>query len=1058
MSDSSITKKGGLEKFPSQKRQKEGRKGRILSRGQDGQTKIPETSVVAAANKSAIIRFNKSASTTALQTNFLEVKEVVLIDLIERFPLVGPHLRPNFLHEEDTTPSLTALQIQYKDLYLREARETCRRQTEIWKKVKASRDERGFPVSRTPESGRTLRSGTSSSSSAEPPPPPSHIYHDFDIEKDDDSDEDGVEDQSLLLFEPYEEAYQAWKVSFRQQCLDNCKTAAMQEYQTLIKAAAKQDEETKEQSIALFSAIQKLLDYQLLRMLQMHPEGKEVLAAAKKDPLALWKVVESMCLYPAATTKEQAEDCALNDYVNFPACAYNLDIYVYNERYKIVKNNYTSYVSELSNYSSLKHYTDRIKASKFDNIIKRVQADLLETKGSSYTLSRVMAMLEELDLQSGTKNQAKTPVYGAWGVKSGGQGKSEKKTKKDKVSSGNKDKDASSDSKKQKTADGDSESRVCYHCKLPGHLKSECQVLRAQTMSGKTYKCCEDLPAQQNFVCVGELADVSTREPYVPILSYPSFCGSVRRDDEMLEFIFDPGSQESITSYPHTLVNKIKGPVTGFNSVAGFTTSRVQGDLGPFGKAYLASPESKVILLSQASMRHQFGSDMHVYYDNDGNYYDVTLHGIVYRFTADDPHTIKPLYKLKLPISEIHINTVHKNEEGLSRREREKNRRCIRLISDAGYNNVKEMLAHGMITECEETSTEVAEALRVHGYPAGWHQGKTVTKSSKLPRIEPALPYLIKQQDLEVDLMFAAGVGFLISVSRPLGMTVVNHLAGKGAPMLMKALKAVLKLYEQRGFQVRRISVDGESGITHLDEWLAAHNIQLDPRAPGEHVKLVERKIRLIKERVRCHLSALPFKLAYSLLKWLVMYCVYNINMIPYHDGAGYWVTPREMFTGRKCNRKRDLYSFGEYVQVKTVDGVDSNSVELPRTEGGIVLLPTGSMDGGVMILLLRSMRVVRRTQMQRLPMPDTVIQYLTAFALSQKKQIPQQPSYIVGTRVLDEIDEFDDIYDDESVGEAVDEVEYVDTVPQQQVEEWIEEILEYEEEFLMLITPTTFK
>ena len=56
-----------------------------------------------------------------------------------------------------------------------------------------------------------------------------------------------------------------------------------------------------------------------------------------------------------------------------------------------------------------------------------------------------------------------------------------------------------------------------------------------------------------------------------------------------------------------------------------------------------------------------------------------------------------------------------------------------------------------------------------------------------------------------------------------------------------------------------------------------------------------EQRNRLIKERVHCHLSALPFKLAYSLLKWLVMYCAYDINMIPYHDGAGYWVTPREM-------------------------------------------------------------------------------------------------------------------------------------------------------------------
>ena len=133
--------------------------------------------------------------------------------------------------------------------------------------------------------------------------------------------------------------------------------------------------------------------------------------------------------------------------------------------------------------------------------------------------------------------------------------------------------------------------------------------------------------------------------------------------------------------------------------MGGFTSSAVEGDLGPFGKAYLGPQDKDFILLSQASMRKQFGSDMHVYFSNEGNYYDVTLHGVLYRFEADDPTADKPLYKLRLPVSEVYINTVHKNEQGLSRRQREKNKRCIRMISDAGYNNVIEMLAHQASTQ-----------------------------------------------------------------------------------------------------------------------------------------------------------------------------------------------------------------------------------------------------------------------------------------------------------------------------------------------------------------------
>ena len=198
---------------------------------------------------------------------------------------------------------------------------------------------------------------------------------------------------------------------------------------------------------------------------------------------------------------------------------------------------------------------------------------------------------------------------------------------------------------------------------------------------------------------MNDATDTCAHEPCVPILSNPTFCGGVRRSDDVLEFIWDPGSQETITRFPHTLSNKRKGSKAAFESMGGFTSSAVEGDLGPFGKAYLGPQDKDFILLSQASMHKQFGSDMHVYFSNEGNYYDVTLHGVLYRFEADDPTADKPLYKLRLPVSEVYINTVHKNEQGLSRRQREKNKRCIRMISDAGYNNVIEMLAHQASTQ-----------------------------------------------------------------------------------------------------------------------------------------------------------------------------------------------------------------------------------------------------------------------------------------------------------------------------------------------------------------------
>ena len=65
MFSNSLGKKTSNENLSSAKKMRDGRRdGRVG--GQDGQYKIPEDSLVAAANKGAKIKFNKNAFTTAL--------------------------------------------------------------------------------------------------------------------------------------------------------------------------------------------------------------------------------------------------------------------------------------------------------------------------------------------------------------------------------------------------------------------------------------------------------------------------------------------------------------------------------------------------------------------------------------------------------------------------------------------------------------------------------------------------------------------------------------------------------------------------------------------------------------------------------------------------------------------------------------------------------------------------------------------------------------------------------------------------------------------------------
>jgi hypothetical protein len=237
-------------------------------------------------------------------------------------------------------------------------------------------------------------------------------------------------------------------------------------------------------------------------------------------------------------------------------------------------------------------------------------------------------------------------------------------------------------------------------------------------------------------------------------------------------------------------------------------------------------------------------------------------------------------------------------------------------------------------------------------------------------------------------------------VSEPLGLTLATFLTqGKGYASVKKALWAQVGQYGTQKFEVRVILFDGESTIGPMAGDLGRElSISVEQVAPGSHVGKVERKIRVIKERMRCVLCTLTFTLPFPLLKWLVYYCVSRINMLPsrLRDNL---VSPREAFLGRKTDFNRDLrIAFGDYVQVYK-EHTFKNAVDIPRTEGAIALLPTGSREGSVQFLLLNSGAIVTRSRWKEGSfIPDEVISLLNARAQNQKHQLSKEPIFRYGT------------------------------------------------------------
>ena len=148
---------------------------------------------------------------------------------------------------------------------------------------------------------------------------------------------------------------------------------------------------------------------------------------------------------------------------------------------------------------------------------------------------------------------------------------------------------------------------------------------------------------------------------------------------------------------------------------------------------------------------------------------------------------------------------------------------------------------------------------------------------------------------------------------------------------------------------------------------------------------VVERKVRLVKERCRSILVGLPYRLPFKLLAYLVMFVVFCLNCVPV-QAAGHVISPKEWLTGRKLSYKRDLrFEFGEYIQART-PRVVSNSMH-PRTEGDIAVLSTGNVEGSIWCYNLATDRVVQRDRWTVLPIPDVVIQHMNRLSDGDKRE-----------------------------------------------------------------------
>jgi hypothetical protein len=358
------------------------------------------------------------------------------------------------------------------------------------------------------------------------------------------------------------------------------------------------------------------------------------------------------------------------------------------------------------------------------------------------------------------------------------------------------------------------------------------------------------------------------------------------------------------------------------------------------------------------------------------------------------------------------LNTVAANKASFTQREIEGADRARALYRKLGHPSEQEfstILKNNLIRNCPITDDDAKRALHIYGPDIATLKGKTVKRQNKgIPNYQPVripAPIVAKYRNIRLfmDIFWVNGSPFFHTISQSIKFRTVAPIANRTKRTLLMEAKAVINLYETRGFEISRIEADREFACIANDLLPIPINIA----DADDHVHEVERSIRTVKERTRCTVQGLPFRrIPKAMMRAAVEGAHKSLNQFPARDGASEVMSPLTIMTGRPNPDYNDLkIEFGAYAQI--FESNDPTNTVRNRTTGAIALTPTGNAQGGYYFMSLTTGRKLSRQQWDELPMPDGVIATVEAMAAEQNQAILENGGpffeWSPGIAILDE-------------------------------------------------------
>ncbi len=181
------------------------------------------------------------------------------------------------------------------------------------------------------------------------------------------------------------------------------------------------------------------------------------------------------------------------------------------------------------------------------------------------------------------------------------------------------------------------------------------------------------------------------------------------------------------------------------------------------------------------------------------------------------------------------------------------------LYASLGFPSRKDfmwILRSNQIKDCPVTVEDAMAAYKIWGPSVAALKGKTVRKKPEpvktdIVSISKEIRELHKEVTLTIDTNFLNKIPFFVTLSRVLYFTMVTHLPDRSLGQIFKALKGIFYYYLQQGFRVTFITGDGEFASLEQFTNLLMGAPCLNLTSANEHEPIIERRIRVVKERVQ---------------------------------------------------------------------------------------------------------------------------------------------------------------------------------------------------------------